>query len=102
LSCLSTQNTNKTENERRILELIDADRQLAALIERRASREPDPDELEPSYAESVRRYHEGWRRANRLAWIEFHRDQAERLRRTMTSLIAEHEAKAQALLGEGA
>ncbi len=102
MSYLSTQNTNKTENERRILELIDADRQLAALIERRASREPDPDELEPSYAESVRRYHEGRRRGMATAWRDFHLEQAERIERTAAALAASHREKARALLGEGA
>lgn len=40
--------------------------ELDRLIERRASRRPDPDGLEPSYAERVRRFHDKRRRADDL------------------------------------
>jgi len=37
------------------------------------------------------------REANRLAWCEYHRAAAERARRTLEALIAEHEAAANVL-----
>ncbi len=78
------------------------DTELDRLISRRASqdRQPDPDELEPSYAESVRVYNAAREAERRLAWCEFHRVHAERLRRTLERLIAHHEARAQQLLSE--
>jgi hypothetical protein len=76
--------------------------ELNAMIERRARKDPDPDELEPSYAESVRRYHEGRRRGMAIAWRGFHLEQAERIERTAAALAASHREKARALLGEGA
>ncbi len=76
--------------------------ELDMLVRRRADKPPDPDELEPSYRESVRRHRERRRRANRALWYAYHLDQAERLRRTMTALVREHEAAAAKLLeGEG-
>ncbi len=82
--------------------MTDVVQEVERLIERRASKgETDPDELEPSYAESVGRHREKLREENRLAWYFYHLDAAERLRRTMTSLIEEHEARALALLEEG-
>lgn len=55
------------------------EKELDAMIERRFRREPDPDELEPSYAESVRRFHDRHRREHAAAWHAFHLDQAVRL-----------------------
>ncbi len=77
------------------------EKELDAFIERRSRRDPTPDELEPSYAESVRRYHSRRRKEIRAEWYAYHADQAERLRRSMTVLVAFHEAKAQQLLEEG-
>ncbi len=73
-------------------EAVDED--LVRLIERRSRRDPDHDELEPSYAESVRRYNA--RRADemRAAWREYHQGQAARHRAILTELIARHEAQA--------
>jgi hypothetical protein len=78
------------------------DSELDRLISRRASqdRRPDPDELEPSYAESVRRYNAAREAERRTAWSDYHRVHAERLRRTLERLIAHHEARAQQLLSE--
>ncbi len=72
------------------------DAELDRLISRRASqdRRPDPDELEPGYLESVRRFNARQRAENRAAWSEYHRDQAERLRRNLQDLIAHHETQA--------
>jgi hypothetical protein len=75
-----------------------ATEQLHRLIERRAGKEPDPDELEPSYAESVRRYHARLRDQNRWAWIRYY----EGLARCHTRLAEEHEARVRQLLEEGA
>lgn len=74
------------------------ERELTTLIERRSRREPDPDESDPGYVESVRRYNAKRRRENAARWYAYHADQAERLRRTMEPLIAFHEARAAALL----
>ncbi len=70
---------------------------LAKLMERRSRREPEPAELEPSYAESVRRYHAARDAERRAEWTEFHRVQAERHRRTLERLIAVHEVQARKL-----
>src|SRR5829696_6209486 len=74
-------------------EAVDED--LVRLIERRSRRDPDHDELEPSYAESVRRYNA--RRADemRAAWCEYHLEQAARHRAVLEALIAHHETRAQ-------
>ncbi len=74
------------------------DRELSRLIERRADNNPDPDELEPGYVESVRRFNARIREENRQAWCEHHQQQAVRLRAVLEGLIAEHEAKAMKLL----
>jgi hypothetical protein len=76
------------------------DAELDRLISRRASqdRSPDPDEQEERWKASVRAYNARNQEAMRLAWCEYHRDQAERLRRTVEPLIAFHETRAQALL----
>jgi hypothetical protein len=50
-------------------EIVEAE--LARLIERRSARETDPDELEPSYMESVRVYNARRREENRLAWCAY-------------------------------
>jgi len=73
------------------------DLELDRLISKRASqdRRPDPDELEPGYVESVRRFNARRTEENRQAWAAFHEGQAERLRRTMEPLIAHHEARAE-------
>jgi hypothetical protein len=73
---------------------------LGRLIERRSRREPTPDELEASYAESVRTYNAAREEERRAEWYSYHLDQAERLRRTLEPLIALHEARAAALCEE--
>ncbi len=59
---------------------------------------PDPDELEPGYLESVRRFNARRRAENRAAWRQYHRGQAERLRRNLQDLITHHETEAEKLL----
>ncbi len=79
------------------------DQELDRLITRRAStdRSPCPDALEPSYAESVRRFNAAREAENRAAWREYHRSQADSLRRTLEDLIARHEAQVARLCEEG-
>jgi hypothetical protein len=80
------------------LEAVDAE--LDRLISRRASQDtrPDPDETEPGYVESVRAHNARRSEEMRAAWCEYHQLQAERHRRILEALIAEHEAKAMKLL----
>ena len=72
------------------------DLELDRLISRRASqdRRQDPDELEPGYVESVRRFNARVRAENRAAWLAFHEGQADRLRRNLGALVAHHKAEA--------
>jgi hypothetical protein len=76
------------------------DAELTRLIERRSNKETDPDELEPGYMESVRRYNARIEDENRALWCSYHMAQARRLRENLEALIAEHEAKATLLRGE--
>jgi hypothetical protein len=50
-------------------ELVEAE--LDRLIVKRSSKEPDPDEREELWKESVRRYNARRREANRLAWCDY-------------------------------
>jgi hypothetical protein len=77
------------------------DAELERLISKRASQEmrPDPDEQEERWKASVRAYNARTREAHRISWHEYHRDQAERLRRAVAPLIAFHEGRAAELLG---
>jgi hypothetical protein len=79
-----------------------ADAELVRMIERRSRKgEVDPDELEPSYMESVRRYNAKKREENRAAWCEYFGQIAAGLR----SRAEEYDHRAQALLedrGKGA
>ena len=72
------------------------DRDLERLLVTRASEDttPDPTFLEASYVESVRLFNARVRAENRVAWSEYHRDQAQRLRRNLEDLIAHHETQA--------
>ncbi len=77
------------------------DRELSRLIERRAESNPDPDELEPGYVESVQRFNARRREENRAAWCEYHRQQAERHRGILEALVSYHERRAMELGGAG-
>jgi hypothetical protein len=76
------------------------DEELDRLISRRASqdRRPDPNEQDERWKMSVAAYNAARIEENRQAWAAFHEGQAERHRRTLGELIAEHEAKATKLL----
>jgi hypothetical protein len=86
-------------SERRERSVDTVDLELDRLISRRASqdRRPDPDELEPGYVESVRRFNARVRAENREAWCEYHRDAAARHRAVLEALIARHEREAEKL-----
>ncbi len=71
--------------------------ELSRLIERRAATEPDPDELEPSYVESVRRYHARQRDQNRWAWVRYF----DRMATNHSALAESYRECAQALCEEG-
>ncbi len=75
------------------------DAELDRLLSKRASTDhrTSADELEPGYQESVRRFNTRRRAVNREAWVNFHRDQAERHRRNLAALVAHHEREAERL-----
>ena len=79
------------------------EKQLDAMIQHRARKgDVDPDEIEPGYVESVRRFNARRAQEMRAAWTSYHEGQAERHRRTLQDLIAHHEAQAAKLFeGEG-
>jgi hypothetical protein len=72
------------------------DAELDRLISKRASqdRRPDPDELEPFYRESVRRYNARRREENRLAWCVYF----ERLSACLRARAEEYDQRAQTLM----
>lgn len=57
-------------------EMVEAE--LTRLIEKRSSREMDSDKREELWQESLRAYNVRGREEKRLAWCEYHREQAER------------------------
>jgi hypothetical protein len=67
-------------------EMVEAE--LDRLIEKRASREPDPDEQEELWKESVRRYTARRRGEMRAAWASFHEGQAVRAVETLKGRCA--------------
>ena len=77
-----------------------ADIELSRLIEKRHDPRDGEALLEPSYAESVRRYNAHREAENRRAWADYHRQQAERIRSLLSGLIASHEERALKLLEE--
>ena len=72
--------------------------ELNRLIEKRSSREMDPDEREELWQESVRAYTARRRKEMRAAWREYHQGQAERHRAVLKGLIAHHEEQAAKLM----
>jgi hypothetical protein len=79
--------------------------ELDAFISRRGKQRRQTEGEQPAlevWMESERRYDEHRRQENRLAWREYHQDQAERHRRTLEGLIRHHEAQAARLCEEGA
>lgn len=77
-----------------------SEKELDVLIERRSRKEPDPDEREETYMESVRRYNAQRRKEIRAAWYCYFCHIAESLR----ARAEDYERRAEALLedrGEG-
>ena len=80
-----------------------ADTELMRMIERRSRKgEVDPNEFDPGYMESVRRYNARRREELDLERYEYHRGQAVRLRVVLESLIRDHERNAEKYLAKGA
>jgi hypothetical protein len=77
-------------------EIVEAE--LNRLIEKRSTREMDPDEREEPWQESVRAYTARRREQMRAAWCEYHQGQAARHRAVLESLIASHEKQAAKLM----
>ncbi len=76
--------------------------QLDRLIERRSTSDPDPDEREESYAQSVRRHREKERRE--LLWqrLRFHERQIASHTATFMEILERHKAgreRCEAMLG---
>ena len=69
--------------------------ELKRLMEKRSSRETDPDERDELWKASVAAYNARRREENRMAWCEYHRGQAERHRAILEALIADHQAQAE-------
>ena len=87
------------------MDVVQADAQIDAFIERRSRQSTEQRPEEVMYAESVRRYHSRRRKEIRAEWYAYHADhadQAERLRRAMTQLVEHHEGEARRLLEGGA
>jgi hypothetical protein len=78
-------------------EMVEAE--LNRLIEKRASREPDPDEPEELWKASVRAYTARKQEEMRAAWCEYHQDQAAHHRAVLEALITRHEEQAAKLNG---
>lgn len=76
--------------------------ELNRLVEKRSSREMDPDEREELWQESVRAYTARRREEMRAAWCEHHQGQAVRLRATLQALIEHHERETERYLPKGA
>jgi hypothetical protein len=79
-------------------EMVDVE--LNRLIEKRSSRETDPDERDELWKASVAAYNARRREENRQAWASFHEGQAERHRRTLEDLITHHETQAARLCAD--
>jgi hypothetical protein len=77
-------------------EMVEAE--LNRLIEKRSSREPNPDEREALWQKSVRAYNEKRRQMARLEGHAFHCGQAERHRATLQALVDHHEEQAAKLM----
>jgi hypothetical protein len=69
------------------------ERELDAMIERRAGQK-DPAEEHELWRESVRRYNARRREEMRAAWASYHAGQAARHRCTLVGFIAHHKAQA--------
>ena len=83
---------------------VAAERELDRLIERRATSDPDPDEREESYMESVRRYHARQRDERLWERLRFHERMLEAHTRTFQEILDKHRvgrARCEEMLGIG-
>jgi hypothetical protein len=80
------------------MDVVQADAQIDAFIERRSRQSTEQRPEEEAWKESVRRYNNAREVERRAAWSDYHRVHAERLRRTLERLIEHHETQAQQLL----
>ncbi len=71
-----------------------AEEQIDRFIERRAQENAAERERQELYAESVRRYYDKRRRANRQAWVRFHEHMCEQF----LALADEHRRKSEKVL----
>jgi hypothetical protein len=78
-----------------------AEAELDRFIEKRSTRQKDPEEQSELWQASVDAYNEKRQKIARYEWHAFHCGQAERMRRTLQELIDYHETRAQRLLTEG-
>jgi acyl-CoA reductase-like NAD-dependent aldehyde dehydrogenase len=74
---------------------------LNRLIERRAKEAEDANHAAQAWAESARRYNLAHSAERRAAWVQYHRQQAERHRAALAALVARHEAAAAHLAADG-
>ncbi len=73
------------------------DRLIRKRHDRRVAQEGERSER-VAWTESERRYDARRRAENRAAWYGWHMDQAERHRRNLAALVAQHEAAAERLM----
>ncbi len=69
---------------------MDVATDLDRLIERRASSDPDPDTMEASYMESVRRHREAERREHLWQRLRFHERMLENHTRMFQEILNRH------------
>ena len=68
------------------------EKELDAFVERRAGREPGPDEMEASYMESVRRFHARQRDERLWERLRFYERMLEAHTRTFQQILDRHKA----------
>ena len=81
-----------------------ATEQLDRLIEKRATSDPDPDEREESYMQSVRVYREKERREHLWQRLRFHERQIQNHTATFMEILERHKAgraRCEEMLGIG-
>ncbi len=95
-----------TDRRERDIEATDVSRaeiaeaQIATFIARRARQNGEERPEEEAWQASVRAYNASREAERRVAWSDYHRGQAERLRRSMMALVELHEGKARQLSSE--
>ncbi len=82
----------KLAGESMELDVDKASAEIDKFIERRATSDPDPDEREESYMESVRRYREKERREHLWQRLRFHERMLEAHTATFMEILDKHKA----------